>query len=170
MNNLLKLSTIAILMLSVMLSIACSGPADRNRTSDSDETVGGDDHSGLALIYQMSFMNRYAQKLYLAGVAENWELADIYSHEIEEIAETIIDENHIDDGVNVSELMEAMLVPQIEQIENSIDERDLLQFQEKYNILVQTCNQCHIAANYGAVKVTVPENNPFNQDFSAEEQ
>ncbi|NBC64966.1 MAG: hypothetical protein GVY07_04795 [Bacteroidetes bacterium] len=158
-----------IVMLSVMLVIACSGPSERNKASDSHESVEQDDHSGLALIYQMSFMSRYANKLYLAGVEENWELADIYTHEIEEITETIVDENHVDEGINVSELMEAMLVPQIEQIEQSIDERDLQQFEQKYNILVETCNQCHVAANYGAVKVTVPESNPFNQDFSAEE-
>ncbi len=151
-----------------MLAIACSEPSEKSSSAGSNVSVEQDDHSGLALIYQMSFMNRYAHKLYLAGMEENWELADIYTHEIEEIAETIIAENHVDDGVNVSELMEAMLVPQIEQIEQSIDSEDLQEFEQKYNTLVNTCNQCHVASNYGAVKVKVPESNPFNQDFSRE--
>lgn len=119
----------------------------------------------LPLIYQMSFMSRYTHKLYLAGAAQNWELADIYSHEIEEIAVEIIEGNHVDDGVNISELMEAMLLPQIEQMEGAIDRGEPAHFEESYNTLIQTCNQCHDASNYGAVQVSIPQSNPFNQEF-----
>ena len=169
MNHSAKCLTVLGCTLFFMITISCSNQPDQNITHGSDQSMEQNDHSGLALIYQMSFMSQYAQKLYLAGVEENWELADIYSHEIEEIAETIINENHVDDGVNVSQLMELMLPQQIEQIEEAIDARDVVQFRERYNTLVQTCNQCHTAAHYGAVKITVPESNPFNQDFSVSE-
>ena len=63
------------------------------------------------MIYHMSFISRYAQKLYFAGEAESWELADIYSHEIEEISTEIVSRREMHDGINISELMGSMLLP-----------------------------------------------------------
>jgi len=34
--------------------------------------------------------------------------------------------------------------------------------------MIQSCNSCHEASDYGAVKVAVPDINPYAQDFSAE--
>ena len=95
-------------------------------------------------------------------------LADIYNHEIEEISEGIVASGEMHDGINVSQLIESMLLPQVERIEEAIDSGDREMFLDRYNVMIQTCNQCHAASDYGAVKVTVPQSNPFNQDFSAE--
>lgn len=123
----------------------------------------------IPLIYHMSFISRYAKKLYFAGNSENWELADIYSHEIEEISEAIISRKEVHDGVNISALMETMLLPQIELLEEAIESRDRGLFMDRYRILIQSCNNCHKSSDYSAVKVTVPESNPFNQDFQPEQ-
>lgn len=152
----------SILFTSVVLLIGIS--CSDNQQMEQDSHV--EEMEEIPLIYHMSFISRYTKKLYFSGEAENWELADIYSHEIEEIAEGIIEQNHVDDeGINISNLMESMLLPQIERVEEAIDNQNREMFQERYNILIQTCNQCHTAANYGAVQVTVPEANPFNQEF-----
>ncbi|MBD3616976.1 MAG: hypothetical protein HUJ22_10430 [Gracilimonas sp.] len=132
---------------------------------DSNEHYG----ETVPLIYHMSFMQGYSTKLYFSGMEENWGLADIYAHEIEELMETIIFENHMDDEVDVSGLLETMLPPEIEKIESAIDARDKDMFEENYQTMIHTCNQCHQAANYGLVKITVPEVNPYNQDFSVPE-
>jgi cytochrome c553 len=63
--------------------------------------------------------------------------------------------------------MGTLLLPQIEELELAIDSGDREMFLDRYNVMIQTCNQCHVASDYGAVKVTVPELNPFNQDFNA---
>ena len=68
--------------------------------------------------------------------------------------------------MNMSDLMEAMLGSQIELIEQAIGNRDQDQFENRYNTFIQSCNQCHTASNYGAVRITVPQINPFNRDFS----
>lgn len=157
-----KQITYSILFTAVVLLIGIS--CTDNQQIEQESKV--EEIEEIPLIYHMSFISRYTKKLYFSGEAENWELADIYSHEIEEIAEGIIEQNHVDDdGINVSNLMESMLLPQIEQVEEAIDSQDRELFRERYNILIQTCNQCHTAANYGAVKVTIPQSNPFNQEF-----
>lgn len=168
----LKKSSILLFILiftgMTFIGIACSG----NQNGSNEDLEEADHHqaeeSAIPLIYQMSFISRYAKKLYFAGEAENWELANIYNHEIEEISDGIVAGEVVDDGINISQLMESMFLPQVESIGEAIDSGDREMFLNRYNIMIQTCNQCHAASDYGAVKVTVPENNPFNQDFSAD--
>lgn len=168
MNNCLKVLALLLATTFLFIGISCQ----QTERSEMDMHMDADEHymNTVPLIYHMSFMQRYATKLYFSGMEENWELADIYAHEIEELSETIIEGNHMDDEVDVSGLLETMLPPQIELIENAIDAQDRQMFESNYQTMVQTCNQCHQAANYGAVKVSVPTVNPFAQDFSAPEQ
>jgi hypothetical protein len=151
-----------ILFMFLFFTIACSsGQSSEFSETDSHQVENGQ----LPFIYHMSFISRYSKKLYFAGEAENWELADIYSHEIEAISEDIIEMNKEHAGINISELMESMLLPQIERVEEAIENEDRGAFLERYNVLIQTCNQCHAATNYDAVVITVPQTNPFNQEF-----
>ena len=165
-NNTALFSSILLLTLFTFLGISCSSDSD----SDSNGTVENYQSAieEIPLIYHMSFISRYAQKLYFAGEAENWELADIYSHEIEEISADIVSRGEMHDGINISELMETMLLPQIEQLEEAIDSGDREMFMDRYSVMIQSCNSCHDASDYGAVKVTIPDENPYAQDFSAE--
>ena len=39
---------------------------------------------------QMGYLQRYVEKLYFAGQAQNWELADFYAHELGETTNDII--------------------------------------------------------------------------------
>ena len=168
----MKNSTILISILLtiglIFLGVSCTEEQEQeqysaSQLSDNHEVI----QDGLPLIYHMSFISRYAQKLYFAGEAENWELADIYSHEIEEISAEIVSRGEMHDGINISELMESMLLPQIEQLEEAIASGDREIFMDRYNVMIQSCNSCHEASDYGAVKVTVPDTNPYAQDFSA---
>ncbi len=149
------------LALGLCIGISCTG----GETQVNEQTDSHVESQSIPLIYHMSFISRYTKKLYFAGDAENWKLADIYNHEIEEISEGIIEDNIVHDGINISSLMESMLIPQIERVEEAINNRDREMFQERYNILIQTCNQCHTATDYEAVQVMIPEINPFNQKF-----
>ncbi len=164
MQNMVKIFGIFTITFLIFAGISCQQQSDSSTYKDADEQYA----DAAPLIYHMSFIQRYTTKLYFSGMEQNWALADIYAHEIEDISETIIEGNHIDDGVNVSQLMETMLPAEIEKMEAAIDAKDQAQFERNFQNLVQTCNKCHDAANYGAVKVKVPESNPFAQDFSAQ--
>ena len=163
-KNSTVLLTVFIVTSILFIGIACT---DTQTTDMAPVTEHHAEEAGIPLIYHMSFISRYSMKLYFAGEAENWELADIYSHEIEEITKGIVDREEEHDGINIGELMGTLLLPQIEELELAIDSGDREMFLDRYNVMIQTCNQCHVASDYGAVKVTVPELNPFNQDFNA---
>jgi hypothetical protein len=167
MKKFVKLFATLFVTTLVFIGFACQSQQNQQMGDhmDADEHYSED---AVPLIYHMSFIQRYTTKLYFSGMQENWGLADIYAHELEEITEIVIDGNHMDDGIDVSSLMEAMLPPQIESMEEAIDAQDREMFKDGYQTLVQTCNQCHQASDYGLVKVTVPESNPFAQDFSVE--
>lgn len=166
MKNTTLLCSTLLITLFIFIGFACTS----DRYVDSPENIEDTQAvvEEIPLIYHMSFISRYAQKLYFAGDAENWELADIYSHEIEEISADIVSGEEMHDGINISELMESMLLPKIEQLEEAIDSGDREMFLDRYNVMIQSCNSCHEASDYGAEKVTVPDINPYAQDFSAD--
>lgn len=167
-KRVILLATTFITMLT-LIGIACQPQQPQDTTieteahSDTDENYA----STVPLIYHMSFIQRYSTKLYFAGIEENWGLADIYAHELEELSEVIREGNLKDDGVDISNLMATMLPPQLEKVGEAIDKQNLTLFKANYENMIQTCNKCHQASEYGLVKITIPEQNPFNQDFSA---
>lgn len=165
MKLLFKYCAILLITLYGLFLYSCARESDHNRPPGESAAVAESDE--IPLIYHMSFISRYAKKLYFAGEVENWELADIYSHEIEEISEDIVARGEKHDEIDISQLMESMLLPQVERVEEAIDSGDREMFLDRYNVMIQSCNQCHDASDYGAVKVTVPETNPFNQDFES---
>lgn len=164
MQNFHKIFGILLFTSMLFAGISCQNQSNSKPHDDAKEKYA----ERVPLIYHMSFVQRYSTKLYLSGMEENWALADIYAHELEELAETIIEGNHVDDGVNVSNLMNTMLPPEIENIEAAIEAKDKAMFKRNYQTLVQTCNKCHEAANYGDVVITLPESNPYAQDFSVQ--
>lgn len=164
MNRLFFLSAV-IILLSAMFVISCQANRDPEMIPGKDEKA---EAAELPFIYHMTFLNRYAEKLYFAGKGENWKLAEVYNHELEEVAEILIQANDIDDGINRSKLVEDILIPQIEEMDKVIDAADKDAFNKRYNLLIQTCNICHDAADYGAIEITIPQQNLYNQNFSAD--
>lgn len=162
MKSIKKLTSVLSVTIIIFIGFAC-----QNNNDTSDQNTGEDKYqTELPLIYHMAYLDRFTTKLYFAGQEENWELADIYAHEIEEISSMIINGEYTDEDINRSELLEVMLLPQIEMIEQAIDAKDPDLFADNYQTLINTCNQCHSAAKYGLIQITVPTDNPYNQDFS----
>jgi len=115
----------------------------------------------------MGNMQRFAEKLHFAGQAGNWALADFYLHEIDEMAETIIEKKVVDEGVKVGELMKAMLPPSIANVKEAIQKRDPAQFASGYEGLLSSCNACHMSTGHAFVKIVVPKVPTYqNQEFS----
>ncbi|WP_338813701.1 hypothetical protein V9L05_20295 [Bernardetia sp. Wsw4-3y2] len=133
-----------------------------NSTSDKEETE--EEHYELALA--MARMQTYMQKLHFAGQNENWKLAQFYTHELEETMEDIIDHNVIDEGTEISGLVKTMAFPNIEKLEKNIESEDKTSFVEGYQLLLRSCNNCHVASKHEFIKIMTPKNEDFiNQDF-----
>lgn len=105
----------------------------------------------------MNHIQRHANKLYFAGQNSNWPLAGFYVHEMEEAMEEVAEANVVDEGVEVSKLMKAMGLPQLQLLEESIALKDKEKFDAAYLNLVNNCNACHQSTQHPYIVITLPK-------------
>ncbi len=118
------------------------------------------------VLQTMGYYQRFSHKLWLAGTNQNWELANFYVHELEEVTEDLIKNDVIDEGKNLSNLSESLLKEKIEKMEEAVRLKDQVIFRENYELMVSGCNLCHQATNHPYLKIKVPdEKDVFNQKF-----
>jgi len=116
----------------------------------------------------MGYLQRYADKLWYAAEAGNWDLARYYHDEMKETAETIESAHVTKDDVAISATLHRMLPPALQGVDKAIDARNAGIFRERYQALVTTCNACHVTAKHPFMRIVVPVGPPaqWNQDFS----
>jgi hypothetical protein len=115
----------------------------------------------------MGYYQRFSQKLWLAGKNKNWELADFYTHELEEVTERLIEGDVIHDDYNLSNLSEQMLLPKIEKVEEAIRQKDEVLFLDNYKLMISSCNLCHNTTKHNFIRITIPDDSvKWNQDFA----
>jgi len=115
----------------------------------------------------MTTMQAVVHKISYAIANENEALLDFYIHELEEATEEIIEVNLVYHDQPVGQLTETMLEPTIEELEDAVESGDWDRVQERNQVMIQACNNCHNSTDYP--EIVVPEKgelNPFNQDFS----
>ena len=110
----------------------------------------------------MSNVQIHHAKLWFAGNDKNWPLADFEIHEIEETLDDI--KKYQTDRVESKSI--DLMVPALNNMESAIDKKDLSVFKTNFQILTNTCNECHQTVKFGFNKVKIPTTPPFtNQDF-----
>jgi hypothetical protein len=104
-------------------------------------------------------------KLWYAGINQNWPLAQF---EIDEIKEAIGDiKAYNADRPEVVSL--PMIDPALDSISNSVKNKDLASFKSSFTLLTNTCNNCHHATKHEFNVIKIPDNPPFtNQEFKVQ--
>jgi len=108
-------------------------------------------------------------KLWYAGEAQNWPLAD---YELDELAEGFADaaqyhRRHKDVPRPLGELIHEFTAAPITALRAAIAARDPGAFAAAYDALTAGCNGCHEAARFGFNVVIRPSANPYsNQQFA----
>jgi len=115
----------------------------------------------------MATYERFAHKLYLAGKAQNWELAGFYHEELEETAEHLHKLNLFDDGIPVSAMMEPNLIQPLKAVKEAIQIRQSEAFEKSMQNLIQHCNACHQAAGKPYLRLTLTHTG-LNQTFTTQ--
>ena len=112
----------------------------------------------------MSSIQLHHEKLWFAGQAQNWMLADF---EIDEISESLNDiKTYINDRPEVNSL--PMILPAVDSVNNAIVRKDPAQFREAYILLTNTCNNCHQATHHGFNVIKIPTTPPVSdQEFGS---
>jgi predicted MPP superfamily phosphohydrolase len=110
----------------------------------------------------MSAVQVHHEKLWFAGINDNWKLADFEIHEINESLEDI--KKFQSDRPESKDL--DMINSGLDLIKTSIKEQNTLMFKNAYSILTNTCNECHKVTDFEFNIVKIPEAQSFsNQEF-----
>jgi hypothetical protein len=110
----------------------------------------------------MSSIQVHHEKLWFAGLAQNWKLATFEIHEIMESVDDI--KEYAADRPETKSII--MLQPAIDSLNLSIQQKNLSSFKQSFIMLTNTCNNCHVEVNYSFNMVKIPETPPFsNQVF-----
>ncbi len=113
----------------------------------------------------MVLYQRYSHKLYLAGKAGNWGLAEFYEHELEELTADLTQDKITYEGKDLGALSNVILRPAIDSVGKAIQSQEIEQFRKGYNLIIKACNNCHLATEHDFINITIPSNNPYNQQF-----
>ena len=117
----------------------------------------------------MSLQQMRHVKLWFAGQAENWELAD---YEVDELGEGFDDivkfhPTHKDSPVAPRDAIPRIVTQPMKDLRAAIEKKDPRAFAQAYDSLTAACNNCHQATNFAFNTVQTPETNPYpNQAFS----
>lgn len=147
---------------ALLLLLAAAAAAARAESADASHAPHA---PGLAEIMIMTQI-RHA-KLWLAGDAGNWDLADYEIDELKEGLEDVLKYIPIYKDMPVGQMLEATIMPPIGEVESAIKARDRARFVAAYNNLTLACNTCHQSANRPFIVIQRPTGSAFpNQSFA----
>lgn len=114
----------------------------------------------------MTMIQSEHAKLWYAGQARNWRLAEYQLAEIKEIMSDTQDLVPVFKNLPFADMMDAVIVGPIGDLEKAIDARDPQAFAKGYGRLTAACNDCHRATGNGFIRIQRPGGPGFpNQDF-----
>lgn len=110
----------------------------------------------------MSGIQVHHEKLWFAGINQNWKLADFEIHEIEESLDDI--KKYCTDRPESKSI--DMINAPLDSVSKAIVSKNETEFKSGYLLLTNTCNSCHQATNHEFNVITIPTTPPFsNQVF-----
>jgi hypothetical protein len=119
------------------------------------------------LIEYMAHVQSHHVKIWLAGNARNWELADYQVDELKELLEDVAKRVPKYRDVPVGQMIETTTMAPIGELEAAVKARDSKAFAAAYDKLTAACNNCHEAAGRGFIVIQRPASSPFpNQSFA----
>lgn len=115
----------------------------------------------------MSDIQRHHAKLWFAGTNENWKLSQYEIHEIEEAFEKIEKLHRTHDEQPIAQLLPVMIMPAIDSTLKAIEQKSKKDFISQFNILTNSCNNCHKATQHEFNVIKTPDMPPVtNQKFT----
>lgn len=110
----------------------------------------------------MSSIQMHHAKLWFAGKNGNWELAEFEIGEIQESLDDIKKYNQ--DRPEIKEI--PMIDIPMDSLKAAITAKNAEQFKNSFNLLTNTCNNCHSITKHGFNKIKIPDTPPVtNQVF-----
>lgn len=151
----------AVLMFLIILT-GCSRTPGENSSAKVDSVKQTSSSYAPGLGEFMTSIQIHHAKLWFAGQAQNWELANF---EVHEILEALDDIKNFNSDRPESKSID-MIQPALDSVNRAIVAMDVKQFSTSFTSLTQGCNGCHRATHHAFNVVKIPDAPPFsNQDF-----
>jgi hypothetical protein len=114
----------------------------------------------------MSLQQMRHLKLYFAGKAGNWALADYELDELKEGYEDITKYFPTKDDVPTGVMAAAIVEKEVADMSKAIEAKNAKEFAAAFDRLTSSCNACHQASKKPFIVVQIPRSNPYaNQKF-----
>lgn len=102
-------------------------------------------------------------KLWFAGKAQNWPLAQF---EHDEIMEILTQAEKIENDRIEVKLFRVMIFPQLDSVQLYIRQKNEDRFDSAFRNLTHACNNCHTDTKFNFNKIILPSQPPYsNQEF-----
>jgi hypothetical protein len=106
-------------------------------------------------------------KLWFAGQAGNWPLADYELDELKEGFEDIVKYFPTKDDMPTGPMASAVIEGEVAALNKAIDSKDRKLFAAQFDKLTAACNACHQSTKHAFIIVQRPSGNPYsNQSFT----
>jgi hypothetical protein len=146
--------------IALMIGLAMVGVTN-NATSEPAQP-----HAPGPVEYMLHVQSHHA-KLWLAGNARNWDLAEYQADELKELLEDIVKRIPVYKDMPIGKMIEATVIPPFDAIEEAIKSRNSKAFASAFDKLTAGCNTCHEATKRGFIVVQRPATSSFpNQSFA----
>jgi hypothetical protein len=114
----------------------------------------------------MSGVQLHFAKLYFAGKAQNWQLAEFELHEVEENLDKAVELRPEENGTNLVGLADGFKQTQLAALGTAAQHKDWSAFQSAYTEAIGVCNGCHKETTRPFIVITVPAAPPVpNQQW-----
>lgn len=148
-----------------MVLVAGAAQAASMHSRAAPRAVAAAPGSGLGEI--MSLQQMRHSKLWFAGSAGNWPLADYELDELKEGFDDVLKLFPVHDGVRLAPLVGVIEKAAIPDLAKTIAAHDAAKFADAFDGLTAACNGCHQSAKHGFIVIQRPTSLPYtNQSFA----
>lgn len=115
----------------------------------------------------MSAIQLRHAKLWFAGQANNWELADYELDEMKEVLEDAAKFNPNYKKLPIAAMIKANMETPLADLAKAIGAKDSSRFAKAFDVLTEACNTCHAGTQRGFIRMQRPTAPPVsNQVFA----
>ena len=161
----------AIFLLSIVLACAACNNSHSNNDAEiaalkSDiaalkaRPAGPAAEAPVELGQQMLEVQIRHARLWQAGEAHNWVLAQFEVAELREAFNRVIEHNGDAAALQperLADVLPAMINPPLKQLQQAIDAQDVAKFETAYDALSTGCSSCHAAAGHAFLVIQRPK-------------
>lgn len=108
----------------------------------------------------MTTFQLHMGKLWFAGKAANWDLAEYEAGEMDEAMEAAEALHAVKNDVDIAKVLASVRSAQVAGLAESVKKKNEAAFQKAYDETLAACNGCHEAAGYKFIRIIRPSAPP----------